>query len=132
MKQTQLDVTGTNFSQKLEEVFEAAANGLIAEKDKGDWFEKAVVLALNSEGGKRLWQLEWACLWGDWDGSKDTDMGDMPDLGIDVVAKQRTGEMIAIQCKARSENYKISKDDIEAVLAMATPCCLCCCFCCVS
>ena len=121
MKQTQLEVTGTNFSQKLEEVFDAAASGIISEKAKGDWLEKAVVLALNSEGGKRLWQLEWACLWGDWDGSKDIYTGDMPDLGIDVVAKKRTGEMIAIQCKARNEDYKIPKKDIEAVIAMATP-----------
>ena len=121
MKQTQLEVTGSNFSQKLEEVFDAAANGDITEKAKGDWLEKAVVMALNSEGGKRLWQLEWSCLWKDWDGSKDIELGDMPDLGIDVVAKKRTGEMIAIQCKARDENYKIAKNDLEAVISLATP-----------
>ena len=108
-----------SFLERLQQVFTETADNATkwTEKDKGDWFEQAVLHFLNSPDCRNLQGYEWAVLWEQWDGR-----GDFPkrDIGCDIVVKKRDGSFVAVQCKARSENQSLLKDDMDNVLAVAS------------
>ena len=56
-------------------------------------------------------ELEHVWLWNDWPGRWG------PDAGIDLVAKDRRGRLWAIQSKAYSETYSVTKGDVDTFLS---------------
>ncbi len=81
-----------------------------SEREKGYLFEKGVrdfLRASPEYGFKNVW------LWSDW--PEQARFGfTKKDLGIDLVAKEPCGKLWAVQCKCYSENYKLSKSDIDS------------------
>ncbi|WP_110208592.1 DEAD/DEAH box helicase family protein [Nocardioides daejeonensis] len=82
------------------------------ERDKGDRFERLIKAYLKTDP-------EWASkfsdvwLWSEWDGR-----GNVPDIGIDLVAQHRDRDgFAAIQAKFYDAGSKVAKGDIDSFLA---------------
>ncbi|SAK40860.1 helicase domain-containing protein [Caballeronia fortuita] len=89
----------------LEEFREAATSN----RDLGDKFEKLFATYLVTDP---LYQDKFSdvWLWNEW-----PDRGNKPDVGIDLVAKERyTGGFCAIQCKFYDPSHTLHKPDIDS------------------
>lgn len=82
------------------------------ERDKGDKFERLVKAYLKTDP-------EWTArfddvwTWSEWEGR-----GNVPDIGVDLVAKRRDADgFAAIQCKFYKAGHKVAKADIDSFLA---------------
>ena len=86
------------------------------ESEKGEWFENLTrrVLTDNPE-----YEVAEAHRWADWPDRELLTGLDGRDIGIDLVAKLRTGGLVAIQCKCYDENGRVGKPDIDSFLAAA-------------
>lgn len=95
----------TTVHQILEEFREAATSN----RDLGDKFERLIATYLVTDP---LYQDKYSdvWLWGEW-----PDRGNKPDVGIDLVAKERyTGDYCAIQCKFYDPSHNLQKSDIDS------------------
>lgn len=82
------------------------------ERDKGDKFERLVKSYLKNDP-EWVNRFEDVWTWTEWD-----ERGNVPDIGVDLVAKRRdTGEYAAIQCKFYDAGQKVSKAHIDSFLA---------------
>ena len=80
------------------------------EREKGNYFEELIRAYLRHEASYAdLYADVW--LYRDWAREQGKDARD---VGIDLVAKTRTGETHAIQCKFHAEDHKITKSDIDS------------------
>lgn len=89
----------------LEEFREAATSN----RNLGDKFERLIATYLVTDP---LYQDKYSdvWLWGEW-----PDRGNRPDVGIDLVAKERyTGDYCAIQCKFYDPSHNLQKSDIDS------------------
>lgn len=95
----------TTIHSILEEFREAATSN----RDLGDKFERLIATYLVTDP---LYQDKYSdvWLWGEW-----PDRGNRPDVGIDLVAKERyTGDCCAIQCKFYDPSHNLQKSDIDS------------------
>lgn len=83
--------------------------------ERGHWFEKLVLKLLPLEPD---FDIDQAWLWADWP-DKPADRS-AQDLGIDIVARTRDGQTIAVQCKCLNRNRTITKNSINSFLAEAS------------
>ena len=81
------------------------------ERDKGTAFEKLIKMFLEAEP-KYTATLSKVWMWKDFPYRDD-----MPDLGIDLVAKTIDNEYWAIQCKFYDEEHVIDKNEINSFLS---------------
>lgn len=81
------------------------------ERDKGTAFEKLIKMFLETEP-KYMATLSKVWMWKDFPYRDD-----MPDLGIDLVAKTIDNEYWAIQCKFYDEEHIIDKNEINSFLS---------------
>ena len=78
------------------------------ERDKGDRFERVVAEGMRSapvlsQGFVNVW------LWADWPGAAGR-----PDTGIDIVAEDRSGGLVAVQCKFYAASRKLTNPDVDS------------------
>ncbi|WP_039944445.1 type ISP restriction/modification enzyme [Thermicanus aegyptius] len=98
-----------NVQELLERLEKTATNTV----EKGEIFERFVIAFLKNDP---YYKEEFIDVW-KWYDWPDRDK-DEPDLGIDIVAKERdTGKLWAIQAKSHEE--KVSYDDIKTFLAVS-------------
>lgn len=90
-------------------VLEAIRNASISERDKGDKFEVLMRTAFRTDRTYAE-QFSDVWLWMDW---PDRAVGE-PDIGIDLVAKNRDGGFTAIQCKNYAPTTSLTKEDIDS------------------
>ena len=99
---------------RLLERFEARA---LNTKQKGTLFERAVKVYLQNEPKHRD-QFENVWLWDEWReiaGREDFDPG--TDYGVDLVAKRRTGELVAVQAKFYGKATSLPRKRLESFIA---------------
>ncbi len=85
-----------------------------SESEKGRWFENLVARVLLEEPDYEVTAVH---RWTDWpERTAETGL-DGRDLGIDLVARHKTGSWIAIQCKCYAESARVGKPDIDSFLA---------------
>lgn len=95
----------TTLQDILDQFREDARNN----RDLGDRFERLMLRffeldPIYADRFDKVW------MWNDW-----PDKGDVGDIGIDLVARDRaTGEMVAIQCKFYLPEHTLSKGDIDS------------------
>jgi predicted helicase len=95
----------TTIHDVLEQFREAATSN----RDLGDKFERLIASYLTTDP---LYQEKYSdvWLWSEWPGRANR-----PDVGIDLVAKERyTGELCAIQCKFYDPSASLQKSDIDS------------------
>lgn len=80
------------------------------EHDKGDRFERMMLHAFQTD---RTFQQQFAHVWRwmDWPERSTAD------IGVDLVARDAEGRLIAIQCKCYSPMSTLTKDDIDSFVA---------------
>ena len=83
---------------------------------KGRRFEDLVVLVLENFSE---YEIERVYHWEDWPEREAVTNLDGRDIGIDLVAKHRSGYWIAIQCKCYDGRRKVTKKDIDSFLAVS-------------
>jgi len=96
----------------LAELREAAKT----EREKGTYFERLAVAFIKHDPGMAQ-EYEDAWLYADW--AKDQGI-QAKDLGIDAVAKLRSGGFCAIQCKFYAESHKLRAEDLNGFLAASS------------
>lgn len=80
------------------------------EREKGTYFEQLVQCYLKHEPCYAdLYSDVW--MYADWAKSEGTNA---QDVGIDLVARARDGQLHAIQCKLYAADYKLQKSDIDS------------------
>ncbi len=81
-----------------------------SQREKGTYFELLIKCYLENEASYRdLYSDIW--MYADW---AKTQGINAQDAGIDLVAKTRTGEFHAIQCKLYAADYRLQKSDIDS------------------
>ena len=82
------------------------------ERDKGDKFERLIKAYLKTDPEWSA-KFEDVWLWSEWDGH-----GNIPDIGVDLVAKNRDrDDFTAIQCKFYEPGQRVAKSAIDSFLA---------------
>src|ERR1700730_15461503 len=96
----------TAVEQVLEEIRAVATD----EHDKGDRFERLVLHALQTD---RTFQQQFVQVWRwmDWPGRGSAD------IGVDLVANESEGRLIAIQCKCYAPTATLTKEEIDSFVA---------------
>jgi predicted helicase len=96
----------TAVEQVLEQIREIATD----EHDKGDRFERLMLHALQTD---RTFQQQFTHVWRwmDWPERSSAD------IGVDLVARDAEGRLIAIQCKCYAPTATLTKDDIDSFVA---------------
>jgi len=84
-----------------------------SERDKGTRFEELMARYFMTDPTYAS-VLEWTVTWSDFFGRKE--LGGK-DTGIDLVAKTKTGEYWAIQCKCYAEDHRVSKGDMDTFIS---------------
>ena len=84
------------------------------EAEKGRLFERLMKAYLGADPlyGERFSGV-W--LWSEWVAEREGFSGN--DIGIDLVAEERSGGFCAIQCKCYAESTKISKGDLDSFVS---------------
>jgi predicted helicase len=82
------------------------------EHDKGDRFEQLMLHAFQTDRTFRQ-QFTEVWRWMDWPGRTGTD------IGIDLVARDTDGRLIAIQCKCYDPDSTLTKHDIDSFVALS-------------
>ena len=86
-------------------------------REMGDNFERLfgeVAMRAPELEVKGIWQ------WRDWPERQERGFTGL-DYGVDLVAELTGGQLVAIQCKFYSENYKVDKSDVQSFIAGADP-----------
>ena len=96
----------------LAELREAAKT----EREKGTYFERLAIAFIKHDPGM-VHEYEDAWLYAEW--AKDQGI-QAKDLGIDAVAKLRSGGFCAIQCKFYAESHKLRAEDLNGFLAASS------------
>lgn len=86
------------------------------DQQKGAAFER---LFLKMVGGIPDFKVTDAWRWKDWPEREAKCKLGADDQGIDLVAKTKDGRLIAIQCKCKADDDRISRDDIDSFLAIS-------------
>lgn len=103
----------TNDLRKLlAELREAAKT----EREKGTYFERLAVAFIKHDPGMAQ-EYEDAWLYSEWAKGQGIQA---KDLGIDAVAKLRSGGFCAIQCKFYAESHKLRAEDLNGFLAASS------------
>src|SRR6185295_3179711 len=82
------------------------------EHDKGDRFERLMLHAFTTDRTFRQ-QFTDVWRWMDWSGRTGAD------IGIDLVARDTAGRLIAIQCKFYDPDATLTKHDIDSFIALS-------------
>ena len=90
---------------------EIRKNEASAKREKGTQFEKLIRLWLLNDP---RYDFEKVYLWSDF--PYRLDFGAGQDIGIDLVAQDKSGEYWAIQCKCYAENGRIEKEDVDTFI----------------
>ena len=98
--------------QAIEKIREQARD----EVEKGGWFENLTKLML---AGLPEYELDQIHHWSDWPQRQKATNLDGRDIGIDLVARRKDGQYVAIQCKFFNEDHRVAKRDIDSFLAMS-------------
>ena len=82
------------------------------EHDKGDRFERLMLHALRTD---RTYQQQFTDVWRwmDWPGRSGAD------IGVDLVARDVDGGLIAIQCKCYAPTTTLTKEEIDSFVALS-------------
>jgi predicted helicase len=98
----------TPVEQVLEQIREVATD----EHDKGDRFERLMLHAFRTD---RTYQQQFTDVWRwiDWPGRSGAD------IGVDLVARDADGGLIAIQCKCYAPNITLTKEEIDSFVALS-------------
>ena len=87
-----------------------------SERDKGTKFEELMARYFMTDPAYSI-QLQWCRLWNDF---HYRDQFGGQDTGIDLVAKTKSGEYWAIQCKCYFKAYSVTKEDMDTFLATSS------------
>jgi predicted helicase len=98
----------TAVEQVLAEIRAAAAD----EHDKGDRFERMMLHAFQTDRTFRQ-QFSEVWRWMDWPGRSGAD------IGVDLVARDTEGRLIAIQCKCYAPTATLTKEEIDSFVALS-------------
>nr|VFK52421.1 MAG: Predicted helicase [Candidatus Kentron sp. TUN]VFK52946.1 MAG: Predicted helicase [Candidatus Kentron sp. TUN] len=97
-------------STPLQSLLDTYRNRSKTEREKGTYFEELIRTYFRHEPFYAdLYSDVW--LYHDW---ARLEGKDARDVGIDLVAKTKTGEYCAIQCKFYAQKYKVKKSDIDS------------------
>src|SRR5687768_2333179 len=93
----------------IQSILEEFRQAALSKRDLGDKFERLVASYLVTDPlYKDKYSDVW--LWSEWPERRNR-----PDVGIDLVAKERhTGDYCAIQCKFFDPAYSLQKADIDS------------------
>jgi predicted helicase len=82
------------------------------EHDKGDRFERLMLHAFQTD---RTFQKQFTEVWRwmDWPGRRGVD------IGVDLVARDAEGNLIAIQCKCYAPTATLTKEEIDSFVAVS-------------
>ena len=83
----------------------------------GQWFE---LLFMQFARQSPEFDVEEIWRWRDWPDRRSRTGLDGRDFGIDLVAKLRSGECVAVQCKCYAENHVVSKTDIDKFMSFSS------------
>ena len=98
----------TPVEQVLEDIREIASD----EHDKGDRFERLMLHAFQTDRTFRQ-QFTDVWRWMDWPGRSGAD------IGVDLVARDAAGHLIAIQCKCYAPTTTLTKEEIDSFVALS-------------
>lgn len=84
----------------------------INERDKGDRFERLMLHAFKTDRTFRR-QFSEIWMWMEWPERGSAD------IGVDLVARDSEGNLIAIQCKCYGPNTVLTKEDIDSFVAFS-------------
>ena len=96
------------------EVLDSLRASALDKRDKGDKFERLIkaFLETDPEWSQRFSEVEFFAKW--------DRRGNVPDIGIDLVAKNRFDDgFSAIQCKFYDDGQKVSKADIDKAFSQS-------------
>ena len=94
----------------LQTLLNTYRNHAQSEREKGSYFEELICTYLRHEPRYAdLYSQVWR--YADW--ARDTGR-DIRDVGIDLVAATRSGDIHAIQCKCYATDYRLRKNDIDS------------------
>lgn len=98
----------TAVEQVLADIRDIAAD----EHDKGDRFERLMLHAFQTD---RTFQKQFTEVWRwmDWPGRSGGD------IGVDLVARDSDGHLIAIQCKCYAPTTTLTKEEIDSFVALS-------------
>lgn len=82
------------------------------EHDKGDRFERLMLHAFQTDRTFRQ-QFSEVWRWMDWPGRSGAD------IGVDLVARDSEGRLIAIQCKCYAPTVTLTKEEIDSFVALS-------------
>ena len=108
--QLRLDLRG---QPSAGEVLTRIRNESRDQSEKGRWFEQLFMRIALQEPEFEVAEI-W--LWPEWPEREALTGLDGRDIGIDLVAKRSTGELIAIQCKCYDERHILAKTEIDKFL----------------
>ena len=100
----------TTIEEVLKTIDAKAGDNLSA---KGTLFEDFVVKVLPHQ---KDYNIQTATRWKDWDNRQATTGKDAKDIGIDIIAHDTDGNLVAIQCKNFNPNTSVQKSDIDSFL----------------
>ncbi len=83
------------------------------EAEKGRWFE---LLFMQVARQQPEYEIDKIWRWPDWPQREALTGFDGRDIGIDLVARRRSGEWVAIQCKCYDEGRRLGKGEIDKFL----------------
>ena len=83
------------------------------ESEKGRWFEQLFMRVALQEPEFEIEQI-WR--WPEWPEREELTGHDGRDIGIDLVARRRSGDWVAIQCKCYDERHTLTKGAIDSFL----------------
>ena len=81
--------------------------------EKGRWFEMLVAQVLKRSPD---FDIEEVWRWGEWPQREEQAGTNARDLGIDLVARYRSGDIAAIQCKCYDRGKNVTKRDMDTFL----------------
>ena len=109
-EQLTLDLTGNPSTRSILNRIRTESRD---ESEKGRWFEQLfmrVALQQSEFEVDEIWR------WPDWPEREALTGLDGRDIGIDLVARRTTGELVAIQCKCYADNHILGKGEIDKFL----------------
>lgn len=96
----------------VEDVLEQIRDIAKDEHDKGDRFEQLMLHALRTDR-TYVKQFPGVWRWMDWPARTGAD------IGVDLVAQDASGGLVAIQCKCYAPNATLTKEDIDSFVALS-------------
>ena len=110
-RQTTLDVRP---SERVGDVLARIRRDAASEAEKGRWFEHLFMATVRDNAEFAVAEI-WP--WRDWPAREKATGLDGRDHGIDLVAVQTDGTVVAIQCKCYAEDAVIGKPQIDSFMA---------------